>query len=75
VVDDPVAALDDAASRLLVALGDAITVNDTARLSLLLCDPRCRTYEPARRLTLSGPPTSLVVDEDHSSREARYGTG
>jgi len=27
--------------------------------------PRCRTYEPARRLTLSGPPTSLVVDEDH----------
>jgi hypothetical protein len=24
----------------------------------------CRTYEPARRLTLSGPPTSLVVDED-----------
>jgi hypothetical protein len=35
--------------------------------------PRCRTYEPARRLTLSGPPTSLVVDEDHSSKEARDG--
>jgi predicted Zn-dependent protease len=27
--------------------------------------PRCRTYEPARRLTLSGPRTSLVVVQDH----------
>ena len=32
---------------------------------------RWTDYTPARRLTLSGPPTSLVVDEDHSSKEAR----
>src|SRR6185312_8584469 len=36
---------------------------------------RCRTYEPARRLTVSGPPTSLVGVEVHSSREARDGEG
>jgi hypothetical protein len=30
--------------------------------------PRCRTYEPARRVTLSGPPTSLVVAEDHGPK-------
>ena len=39
------------------------------------CPASCRTYEPARRLTLSGPPTSLVVVQDHSSKEARDGEG
>ena len=37
--------------------------------------PSCRTYEPARRLTVSGPPTSLVVVEDPGSKEARGDRG